>query len=269
MEKMNTTKNLAALVMACILVAAVSVPMTIGDTVSSGATVGSEAPVVEITSITPDPADPGDTVTVSGTLSDPNVPSHSSTQLEREIDTFQYIVYEPDGTTEYATGTITVDFDWTFDFDLGATATEVPAGTWTVSVTATDVEGLSDTDTGTFVVNEVRAYEIDFTTVAFGGVTINVKATVDGNTIMNAGNVPMDVTISATDMTGEGSGDNTIAKENLGADVDGDGEQDLGEVRTFDVDIGLGETAAIDFTLTAPTGTASDTYSGTITVEGV
>jgi hypothetical protein len=277
MEKMKATRKLAALVMACLMVAAVSVPMAIGDTVSSGATVSSEAPEVAITDIAPDPVDPGNTVSVSGTLRDHNVPGHSQTQLEGEIATFQYIVYEPDGTTEYATGDITVDFDWSFAFDLGATATEVPAGTWTVSVTATDNEGLADTETMTFVVNEMRGYEIDFTTIAFGDVTIGVEATVEGDdtfgsggpTIRSTGNVPMDVMISATDMTGEGSEENTIAKENLGADVDGAGEQDLGAERTFDVEIASGETAAISFTLTPPIGTASDIYSGSITVEGV
>ncbi len=263
---MNATKKLAALVVACIMVAAVSVPIVYGDTASSGATVSGEAPVVEITSITPDPADPGDTVTVSGTLSDPNVPGHSSTQLEREIDTFQYIVYEPDGATEYATGTITVDFDWSFAFDLG---TGAGVGEWSVKVTATDKDGLSDTYTKSFAVNEAKSYVIDFATVAFGIATIDEKVTVEGNTIMNTGNVPMDVTISATDMTGEGSGDNTIAKENLGAAVGTAAEQDLGEVRTFAVGIAPDKNAAIDFTLTAPTGTAADIYSGTITVEGV
>ena len=262
---MNATKKLAALVMACILVAAVSVPMAIGDTVSSGATVSGEAPVVEITSITPDPADPGDTVTVIGTLSDPN--AHKENQLRnKEIDTFQYIVYEPDGTTENATGDITVDFDWSFTFDLG---TGAGVGEWSVKVTATDNDGLSDTYTKSFAVNEAKSYAIDFATVTFGIVTIDEKVTVEGSTIMNAGNVPMDVTISATDMTGEGSGDNTIAKENLCAAVGTAPEQDLGEVRTFVVGIAPGETAAIDFTLTPPIGTASDTYSGTITVEGV
>lgn len=273
-KKMNATKKLAALVMACILVAAVSVPMAIGDTVSSGATVSGEAPVVVITSITPDPADPSDTVTVSGTLSDPNAKNEA--QLRKEINTFQYTVEKPDA-SEYTTGPITVASAWSFDFDLGSGA---DAGVWSVEVTATDDDGLSNSYTNTFVVNEMNGYAIDFTTVDFGTVAIGTQEIVSGDdifstgdgkpTIRNTGNYEvMDVTISAIDMTADTDPSNTIPCANLGAAVGTAAEQDLGAERTFDVDIGLGETAAIDFTLTAPTGTVADTYTGTITVEGV
>jgi hypothetical protein len=99
----------------------------------------------------------------------------------------------------------------------------------------------------------------------------DIFSTGDGKpTIRNTGNYEvMDVTISAIDMTADTDPSNTIPCANLGAAVGTAAEQDLGAERTFDVDIGLGETAAIDFTLTPPIGTASDTYSGTITVEGV
>jgi hypothetical protein len=270
-KEMNGTKKLAALVVACILVAAVSVPMAIGDTVSSGATVSGEAPVVVITSITPDPADPGDTVTVSGTLSDPNAKNEA--QLRNEINTFQYTVEKPD-TSEYTTGPITVASAWSFDFDLGSGA---DAGVWSVEVTATDDDGLSNSYTNTFVVNEMSGYAIDFTTVDFGTVAIGTQEIVSGDdifstgdgkpTIRNTGNYEvMDVTISAINMTADTDPSNTIPCASLGADVAGDGEQDLGGARTFVVGIAPGETAAINFTLTAPTGTASDTYSGVISV---
>ncbi len=267
---MNVTKKLAALMIACIMVAAVGVPMAIGDTPQMTAGVDNEAPVVGSIAIAPDLANPGDTVTVKGTLRDPN-----AVTLKDEIDTFSYVVKKPDGSV-YETGDIDVEATWEFTFDLGE-AIEVPAGTWTVEVTATDNDGLSDTGTGTFEVNTMMMYKIDFGAgVDYGTVTIDEKKTVKGDdnmatvenpTIENLGNVVMDVTISAKNL--EAGGTAIIENKYIGANVGDVGEQDLETERTFDVDIEPDTTAKIDYTLTAPVGTQPGKYKGETTVTGI
>jgi hypothetical protein len=270
MKKMNVAKKLAALVIAYIMVVAVGVPMAIGDAPPMTAGVDNEPPVVDITNIDPDPANPGDKVTVTGTLSDPN-----AVKLKDEIDTFSYVVKKPDGSV-YETDDIKVDATWKFEFKLGE-ALEVPAGTWTVEVTATDTGGLSGTDTETFEVNTVMMYEIDFGVgVDYGTVTIGVKKTVEGDgdmqtekkpTIKNLGNVVMDVTISAKNL--ETGGGAIIENKYIGAAIGTAAEQNLEEERTFDVNIDPDTTAKIDYTLTAPVGTQPGKYKGETTVTGI
>jgi methionine-rich copper-binding protein CopC len=266
---MNGTKKLAALLVACIMVAAVGVPIVNGDTPTMTAGVDNEPPVVGGIAIDPDPANPGDKVTVKGTLSDPN-----AVKLKDEIDTFSYVVTKPDGDV-YTKGDIKVDATWDFKFDLGE-ALEVPAGTWTVEVTATDNDGLLGTGKGTFEVNTMMMYKIDFGAgVAYGTVIIDEKKTVKGDadmataenpTIENLGNVVMDVTISAKNLE---AGKAIIENKYIGAAVGGAKEQSLEEERTFDVDIKPDDTAKIDYTLTAPVGTQPGNYIGETTVTGI
>lgn len=73
------------------------------------------------------------------------------------------------------------------------------------------------------------------------------------------------MTIGASDMTGA----DTIDNINLGAAVGSTTEQDLDDTATFDADIAAGDTAKIDYTLTAPAGTLSGAVSGTTTVTGI
>ncbi len=267
---MNGTKKLAALVVVCIMVAAVGVPIAIGVTPPMTAGVDNEPPVVGITVIDPDPANPGDKVTVTGTLSDPN-----AVKLKDEIATFSYVVTKPDG-TPYTKGDIKVKAAWKFQFDLGA-AIEVPPGTWTVVVTATDNGGLPGTGKMEFKVEEMMMYKIDFGAgVAYDTVTIGVKKTVEGDddmktplkpTIENLGNVVMDVTISAINL--DAGGGAIIENKYIGAAVWTAPEQNLGKERTFDVNIKPYDTAKIDYTLTAPVGTQPGKYVGQTTVTGI
>ena len=154
-----------------------------------------------------------------------------------------------------------------------------PEGTYTVHFYkdgGNGVRGGDDTDVcqNSFTVGSYVGYEIDFTAVSYGTVDVEVKTTVNGDgdmdtagapTIKNTGNKVMDVTISATDMTGV----DTITKANLGAIVGVLVEQDLGDVRTFDANIDPDDTDNIDYTLTAPTGSKPGAYTGTTTVTGI
>lgn len=154
-----------------------------------------------------------------------------------------------------------------------------PEGTYTVYFYKDGGDGVRSADdiqvgTDTFAVGGYTGFTIDFTEVNYGAVNISEKKTVSGDanmgtpsaqTIKNTGNKVMDVTISATDLTGA----DTIDNINLGAAVDITSEQNLDDVRTFDANIDPDNTAKIDYTLTAPQGSKPVAYSGTTTVTGI
>ena len=263
---MRNTKGIAAIILAVIMACSVMtmiVPMAMGDDPTTEASVNNAAPDVEITSIT-DPADPPCWITVSGTLSDPN-----GLDDLRSFFTMEYTIKRPDGSM-YCTGWINDnDGSWSFSCYLFSW---VPHGVWTVEVTATDKEGLSDTDSMTFNVSKVTGIEIDFSTVNFGAINVSETRTVEGDydnttadapTIRNTGNTNITaVLISATDMWGS----DTIGNENIGAKVNETSWQNLDEQRTFTVTIPPANTAKIDYNLTVPTGTSPGSYSGTTSI---
>ena len=266
---MRNTKGIAAIILAVIMACSVMtmiVPMAMGDdpTASTKASVNNAAPDVEIASIQPDPAYPPCSITVSGTLSDPN-------GLD-DVLTMRYTIKKPDGST-YWFGPISPNDSWSFSCYLHPW---VPHGVWTVEVTATDKEGLSDTDSMTFTVGEVTGIEIDFSTVNFGAINVSETRTVEGDydnttadapTIRNTGNTNITaVLISATDMEKKGLFSDTIGNENIGAKVNETSWQNLDEQRTFTVTIPPANTAKIDYNLTVPTGTSPGSYSGTTSI---
>jgi len=264
---MNT--KIVAILMAGIVAMAVGVPMALGDNADTSASVNNLAPDVTISTISPDPATPTCTVTVSGTLSDPNGID--------DVSTLTYVVKKPDAST-YTSGSATVAASWNFQFNLGM---DTVPGTWTVEVTATDAGSLSDTDSKTFVVNEVVAFSIDFNAVSYGAINPGSSSSVPGNatmetvgpappvkpTIKNDGNAAMDVEMSIAD---GGSNPETLFDGNTAATVGTVGPQTLtSATSTFDVDIAADATAKIDTTLSVPTGTLPGSYAGTLTVTGI
>ena len=265
----SVSRKIMALLLAGIVAMAIAVPMAMSDDVETNATVNNLAPDVAITTISPDPATPSCTVTVSGTLSDPNGID--------DVSTLTYVVKKPDSTT-YTSGSATVAASWSFDFDLGSDA---DAGIWTVEVTATDAGSLSDTDSKTFNVSEVIAFSIDFNETNYGSIAPGNASTVPGNstmeavgpappvkpTIRNDGNTVMDVQMSITD---EASNPEPLFEGNTAATVGSVGPQTLtSTATTFDVNIAKSDTAKIDTTLSVPIGTSPGDYAGTLTITAV
>jgi len=255
--------------MAGMVAMAIAVPTAMSDDVETSATVNNLAPDVSVTTISPDPATPACTVTVSGTLSDPNGID--------DVSTLTYVVKKPDSTT-YTSGSATVAASWSFDFNLGSDA---DAGTWTVEVTATDNGSLSDTDSKTFNVSEVIAFSIDFNEINYSSIAPGSASTVSGDTTMetvgpappvkptikNDGNTVMDVQMSITDGA---SNPEPLFEGNTAATVGSVGPQTLtSTASTFDVNIAKGDTAKIDTTLSVPTGTLPGDYAGTLTITAV
>jgi len=266
---MGARGKIIAILVAGMVAMAIAVPMAMSDDVGTSATVNNLAPDVAITTISPDPATPPCTVTVSGTLSDPNGID--------DVSTLTYVVKKPDG-SNYTSGSATVAASWSFNFNLDSYA---DAGTWTVEVTATDKGSLSDTDSKTFNVSEVIAFSIDFNETNYGSIDPGNASTVSGDTTMetvgpappvkptikNEGNTVIDVQMSITD---DASNPEPLFEGNTSATVGSVGPQTLtSTATTFDVNIAKGDTAKIDTTLSVPTGTSPGNYTGTLTITAV
>ena len=244
-------KGILAILMVGILAVAMVAPAMSEDAITSAA-VGNAAPDVAITTISPDPANPGDTVTVSGTLTDPNGID--------DVSTLTYDVEYPNGTLCIDDGSATVAASWSFNFDLPE-GCNAPSGTWTVEVTATDA-GSSDTDSITFVVNTVIA--ITVTDMNYGSVTAGTNNNPSNHTVTNDGNVAIvfdeKTTSGYNNDTGDGitwtdmaDNGNTITADNIRTDW------------TASTSIAPCASADVGFGLDVPTGTLSGTYSGQTT----
>lgn len=164
-------------------------------------------------------------------------------------------------------------YSGTVDLDCGD-----PAGTWCVTVRATDNGSLFNETKNTFELMSLKALNIDFSAVNFGNVDPGNYSEVLGDwnmsttaipTVKNIGNDPIDVSMSASDLTGAG----TIDGSNVYGDVlnVGPSYKSLKPPYIFDTDTGLpcGNTGYINFKLTVPLGTAPGSYNGTLTITAV
>lgn len=244
-------KGILAILIAGLMVAAMIAP-AMGGTADTSASVGNGAPDVAITSIN-STADPGDTITVSGTLSDPN-------GIE-DVSTLTYDVKYPNGTLYIDDASATVAAPWSFNFVLPA-ASSAPPGAWMVEVTATDAGSATDTDSSTFEVNTLIA--ITVTDMGYGSVIAGSSDNSGSHTVTNAGNVAIVFNESST--TGYDNDDddgitwaamifnaNTIVDSYITTDW------------TASTQIAVSASTDVNFQLDVPAGTPSGTYAGTTT----
>lgn len=251
-RRINEMKGILAILMAGIMIAAMIAP-AMSEDASTSASVGNDAPDVAITSISPDPADPGDTVTVNGTLSDPNGIG--------DVSALTYDVMYPNGTLYIDDASATVAAAWSLNFALPAGG-NAPAGTWTVEVTATDAGSATDTDSSTFVVNTVIS--ITMTDMSYGSVNAGSNDNQGIHTVTNDGNVAI--------VFGESS---TTGYDNDGADgikwtemTDGSNtiaDSYITTIWAVSTQIAAGANDDVNFELDVPAGTPSGTYAGTTT----
>ena len=159
------------------------------------------------------------------------------------------------------------------------------SGWYHVTATACDDCGCGCVpETNSFFYKSIVAVDIDFTKVNYGPISVGNPQTVPGNSIMqtpgvalpvlptvqNIGNDPMDVIISATDMAGSCGGvPVSIPASAQTAKVDGEPKQALSTTGVcFDTNLMCEMPAPIEFVLTAPAGTCTSTYTGSLTVTG-
>lgn len=143
------------------------------------------------------------------------------------------------------------------------------------------------TNTGTFATNDgkrllvrymsYRAFELDFNTINYGSVIINQKKLVSGDenwatpdrpTIKNQGNVNIQMQASASDLVGATYPVQTIPASALSIHLLGYDINSLSNTPQVLINPLVPCTPTqIDFDITAPIGTMSNTYSGTFTLE--
>ncbi len=118
----------------------------------------------------------------------------------------------------------------------------------------------------------LKAIELDFNSIDYGQIMIGVEKWVAGDdvwgtsakpTIKNQGNDPLQITVSATDLTGAQLGQ-TIGAEYLSVELLGEHHYDLATPFTMSGFLMPCTPTQISFDITAPFGTASDSYSGDV-----
>jgi len=122
----------------------------------------------------------------------------------------------------------------------------------------------------------LKAYETDFTAINYGPVVVNSRKVIAGDedwttanrpTIKNQGNIPVCMQISATDLTGVDSPQQTIPASALSVHLLGFDLNSLSNtLQTLPNPIHPCIPTQIDFDITAPYGTSSNSYTGTVTL---
>jgi hypothetical protein len=152
-----------------------------------------------------------------------------------------------------------------------------PAGTYTITVFAVDQAGNigSLTNQDLYYV-PVAAFRLDFTTVNFGDIKPSVEkivpgdwdmATPDAPTIMNIGNIPIAIKVHFTEMVGKDLGKIIPDFDASFHPAEGVKEKLLlvaSQWGMFEQCLELCHTEKLDFSVHAPFGTPTDTYSGLV-----
>ena len=122
----------------------------------------------------------------------------------------------------------------------------------------------------------LKAFETDFTAINYGPVNINSRKVIAGDedwttadrpTIKNQGNIPVCMQVSATDLTGVNQPQQTIPATALSVHLLGyDLDSLTNTLQTLPNPLQPCTPTQIDFDITAPYGTSSNTYTGTVTL---
>jgi len=122
----------------------------------------------------------------------------------------------------------------------------------------------------------LKAFQIDFTTINYGALTLESRKVIAGDedwttadrpTIKNQGNIPVNMLVSATDLTGVNEPQQTIPASALSVHLLGFDLNSLSnDLQRLPTAIQPCTPTQIDFDITAPWGTSSNTYTGNVTL---
>ena len=122
----------------------------------------------------------------------------------------------------------------------------------------------------------LKAYETDFTAINYGPVVVNSRKVIAGDedwttadrpTIKNQGNIEVCMQISASDLTGTNPPVQTISATALSVHLLGyDLDSLSNELQTLPNPLQPCTPTQIDFDITAPYGTSSNSYVGSVTL---
>jgi hypothetical protein len=260
MKKMNATKKLAALVAACIMVAAVGMPVVCGESATAGATVSGKSPVInsitfsgdEATgtsvSLTPGPSATTTTpVTITAVIYCKNGPK-AIEEVTADISPVIVGYSESITMTEESTDPSAHTADYT-------TTINIPSNTapddYTVTVTATHRQAGVSPGTGSEDLTVLATVAIaDLGAVEFGTLDPGETSAAQTVQVTNWGNVDITIGVEPGALSHD---DDTIPADCI--------------TTTWDsgTPIAVGNGASVPVTLTVPLGTPDGAYSGEIT----
>ena len=256
---MNGTKKLAALVVACIMVAAVGVPVVYGNDADVAATVSGKSPVInsitfsgdEVSgtsvSLTPGPSATTTTpVTITAVIYCKNGPTAIDV-VTADISPLIAGYSESITMTEASTDPSAHTADYTTTIDIPS---NTAPGAYTVTITATHRKAGVDPGTGSEDLTVLATVAIaDLSAVEFG--TLNPGGTSDAQTVQvtNLGNVDIKIGVEPSALTHDG--------DTIPADC-------ITTTWESSTSIAVDNGASVPVTLAVPEGTPEGTYTGTI-----
>jgi len=273
---MNTKNKIVAILMAGMVAMAIAVPMAMGDTATTSASVNNKAPEVTSVTVTPSsvalsPCPDTTPIKVEASVTDANGAD--------DIATVKITALTSGGSDASGNITETLPVSMTYNSSSGKYEATLhlkcttPSGSYTVEVTATDTGSLTGTNTGTFTVGVTCALDLDFTAVSFGAIDPGNSSTVAGDnnfstgdgkpTIKNIGNADMDVKKKIT----QTSGPETLFPGNTSSTVKGSTKTLTTTAVSFGVTIAPEEATAATYELSVPAGTMHGNYEGELTIE--
>jgi hypothetical protein len=151
-------------------------------------------------------------------------------------------------------------------------------GEYIVYFKVVDSAGGFSEDTCTFVYEGLNAMEIDFNNVNYGDIQVGIKKWVAGDpifdpsgtserpTIKNQGNVNIQIMVSGSDMIGQNSPSQTIDASALSVEFMNQHVEDISSGVTLNGELTPCTPDQISFDITAPLGTTSNDYAGTLSI---
>jgi len=151
-------------------------------------------------------------------------------------------------------------------------------GNYIVYFKVVDNQGGFSEDTCTFAYLSINAMEIDFNNVNYGLIEVGIEKWVAGDinfdpsgtsdrpTVKNQGNVNIQIRVLGEDMTGVNSPSQTIDASALSVEFMGQHEYDISSWVTLDGVLTPCTPDQISFDITAPPGTTSNSYVGSLSI---
>ena len=228
------------------------------------------------------------TVWINGTIDDGNCYSDINNSVTCDASAFGVHVVSACSCVDNKISVTGGTFNCSFDLD-GCTPEDLDG--YLVNVTVTDVASASDTCGCLVYINENVGLELDFTTISYGEVNISEYKNIAGDnvwdlgagntaglgvdeipgTVHNMANAPMNVNITAADMTTGGGGEECkiIHAEELDANVDACGELELIESTPveFGVCMGCCNLTNMDFSINVTHPVQPGVYAGSMVIE--
>lgn len=266
----------------CVLIVSVLAVIVLAQSNQTTMTVRiiNSAPTVESITFSPNPIDPGNTITIFANVTDPNsVPSDINT-VNATID------MSTNATGDDVTLAMTYNSSSSlYEVNYTLSVNAVP-GTWGVTVDADDNAVASDSNSSNFTVNSVVSIGLIDSPIDFGNASVGEEdRRADNSTagsgytggsvrgfplqLNNTGNVNADYDIQGTNLTGQTDNSYDIAVSNVEWNTENNATSATG-LTTSDVSVATSQaplaTQDVYFWITLPSNIPEQNYEGNVTI---